>query len=81
MRKLLLLLMVLIVTFSSAMAQKTVTGNVTDNDGAPLVGVTVVVKGTVIGTVTNIDGVYTLDVTDGAEILQFSFIGMKTKEV
>ncbi len=81
MRKLLLLFIVLATTIGSAMAQKSITGTVSGEDGAPMVGVTVVVKGTVIGTVTNIDGVYTFELPDGAETLQFSFIGMKTKEV
>jgi TonB-linked SusC/RagA family outer membrane protein len=81
MRKLLLLLMVFIVAVSSTMAQRTVTGKVTGNDGAPMVGVTVVVKETVTGTITNIDGEYSVDVPDGANVLLFSFIGMKTQEV
>ncbi|MCF6358728.1 MAG: SusC/RagA family TonB-linked outer membrane protein [Draconibacterium sp.] len=81
MQKLLLLLMVLIVIFSSAMAQKTVTGTVTVDDGSPLPGVTIVVKGTTNGTVTNIDGIYTITVPDAAKTLVFSFIGMKTQDV
>lgn len=80
MRKVLLLLFVFIVTISNAIAQKTVTGTVTA-DGAPLPGVTVVVKGTTIGTVTNIDGIYSLDVPANATTIVFSFIGMKTQEV
>lgn len=81
MRKLLFLLMVFVVTISSTMAQKTVTGTVTDDIGAPLPGVTVFVKGTAIGSVTNIDGVYTLSVPNDAKSLMFSFIGMKTQEI
>src|SRR5690606_6332822 len=81
MRKLLFFVMVFIVTISSTMAQKTVTGTVTDEAGAPLPGVTVFVKGTAIGSVTNIDGVYTLSVPNDAKSLMFSFIGMKTQEV
>ncbi|GAB1450784.1 TonB-dependent receptor [Draconibacterium sp.] len=63
------------------MAQKTVTGTVTDNTGAPLPGVTVFVKGTAIGSITNIDGVYSLSVPNDAKSLMFSFIGMKTQEI
>jgi len=80
MQKLLMFLMVFIATFSSAMAQKTVTGTVT-SDNSPLPGVTVLVKGTTVGTVTNVDGVYTLSVPNNASTLVFSFIGMKSKEV
>lgn len=81
MRKLLFLVMVFVVTVSSTMAQKAVTGTVTASDGEPLPGVTVFVKGTTTGAVTNIDGVYTLTVPNDAQFLVFSFIGMKTQEV
>ncbi|WP_052670968.1 SusC/RagA family TonB-linked outer membrane protein [Draconibacterium sediminis] len=60
--------------------QKTLTGEVTDNNGEPLPGVTVVVKGTTIGTVTNFDGKFSVDVPDDAEILVFSFVGFKPQE-
>jgi len=49
MRKLLFLIMVFVATIGSTMAQKTITGNVTDELGTPLPGVTVFVKGTTIG--------------------------------
>jgi TonB-linked SusC/RagA family outer membrane protein len=61
--------------------QKTVTGMVTDSNGYPLPGVTVVVKGTTIGTVTNPDGGFSLSIPTATETLQFSFVGMKTQEV
>jgi TonB-dependent starch-binding outer membrane protein SusC len=80
MRKLLFLIMVFVVTISSTMAQKTVTGNVTA-DGSPLPGVTVVVKGTTVGTVTDPDGNYSLSVPANAKTLLFSFIGMKPQEI
>ena len=81
MQKLLMLFMVFIATFGNAMAQKTITGTVTADDGTPLPGVTVVVKGTSIGTVTNTDGEYNLTVPDNANTLVFSFIGLKTQEI
>lgn len=81
MQKLLMFFMVLIVAAGSAMAQKTVTGTVTADDGFPLPGVTVVVKGTTVGTVTNADGEFSLSVPENAKVLQFSFIGMKTQEL
>ncbi len=57
------------------------TGKVTGaEDGTVLPGVSVVVKGTTIGTTTSADGLYSLTVPEGATIV-FSFIGMKTKEV
>ena len=63
------------------MQQKTVSGKVTDIRNQPLPGVTVVVKGTTQGTVTNFDGEYTLPNLPANATLQFSFVGMKTQEV
>ncbi len=80
MQKLLIFLMLVVTSVSNVMAQKTVTGTVTA-ENTPLPGVTVVVKGTTIGSVTDIDGKYTLEVSGDANTLVFSFIGMKTKEV
>lgn len=61
--------------------KKTITGKVTDSKGLPLPGVTVIVKGTTVGTVTDPDGNFSLDVPVAAEVLQFSFVGMKMQEV
>ncbi len=61
--------------------QRTVTGVVTDQRGLPLPGVTIVVKGTTTGTVTNADGNFSLAIPPTAETLQFSFVGMRTQEV
>lgn len=61
--------------------QQTVTGVVTDQRGLPLPGVTIVVKGTTTGTVTNADGNFSLAIPPTAETLQFSFVGMRTQEV
>jgi len=59
-----------------------ITGNVTgSDDGLPLPGVSVVVKGTTIGTVTDINGNYTLSVPAGATTLVYSFVGMKSQEI
>jgi TonB-dependent starch-binding outer membrane protein SusC len=61
--------------------QRSVSGKVTDSNNQPLPGVTVVVKGTTQGTITNADGEYTLpDIPDDATLV-FSFVGMLTKEV
>jgi TonB-linked SusC/RagA family outer membrane protein len=57
-----------------------VRGQVTDPTGEPLIGVSVQVKGTSIGTVTDIDGNYTLSVPNSSGVLQFSYIGFTTKE-
>ncbi len=61
---------------------RTITGTVTSSDdGSKLPGVNVVVKGTTTGTITNIDGYYTLSVPADAASLVYSFVGMKVKEV
>ena len=61
--------------------QRAVAGKVTDSGNLPLPGVTVVVKGTAQGTVTNAEGHYTLSNIPANATLQFSFVGMKTLEV
>lgn len=61
--------------------QSSVTGKVTDVSGAPLPGVTVVIKGTAKGTITDMDGVYKLDDVPADAVLEFSFLGMLTEEI
>lgn len=59
---------------------RTITGKVSDSNGQPLIGTGIVIKGTTTGTVSDLDGNFTLDVPAGA-ILEVSSIGYKTKEV
>ena len=61
--------------------QKMVSGTVKDDNGEPIPGVSVVVKGTTRGTLTDIDGKFQIEVTGKENILQFSFVGMKSQEV
>lgn len=79
MRKVFLILGMCFALLSSAYAQQTVTGTVTGDDGLGIPGVSVVEKGTGNGTITSIDGEYTIEVADDATIV-FSFVGMKTIE-
>ncbi len=77
-----MLIWMLLVCCSTAVfaQQKAIKGTVVDATGEPLIGVNVSVKGTTIGTITDVDGNYTLDVpADG--IMVFSFIGYKTIEI
>ena len=61
---------------------KVITGKVTDEQGNALPGVTVMIKGTSLGTATGADGEYRLEIPGGGEqVLVFSFIGMKTQEI
>ena len=61
--------------------QKGVTGKVTDSKNQPLPGVTVIIKGTTIGTITNPDGNFAITNLPEGAVLQFSFVGMKSQEV
>ena len=63
-----------------AFAQSTVNGVVKDSAGEPLIGVNVIEKGTTNGTVTDVDGKFTLNVAPG-KTLVISYIGYKTQEV
>ena len=60
---------------------KKVQGQVTSDDGELLPGVTVVVKGTVKGTITDIQGNYSLNNVSDNDVLIFSFVGMKQQEI
>lgn len=60
---------------------KTVSGIVTDEDGNPVPGITVIIKGTTLGTVTDFDGKYSIEVPNESDILVFSFVGMTTQEI
>lgn len=81
MQKVSILLLTLFVYVGFANAQRVLTGTVTDTGRSPLPGVTVVVKGTTIGAVTNFEGKFNLNVPENSRILVFSFVGMKSQEV
>lgn len=77
-------LLVMFVVFGShfLQAQNVITGNVTSSeDRLGLPGVAIVIKGTTLGAVTDLDGHYTISVPEDAMTLIFSFVGMKTREV
>lgn len=69
------------VSEKSVQQQKSVSGKVTDSSGEPLPGVTVLIKGTTNGTVTNVNGNYTLANIPENVTLVFSFVGMRTQEI
>ena len=83
MKRLFYLLSFLLISVGMTFAQTTrVTGTITSSeDGEPVVGASIVVKGTTTGTITNYDGKFTLDVPSSAKTLVISYIGMKAKEV
>ncbi len=65
----------------SVQQQKTVTGSILDENGEPMIGVSVVVKGTTTGTITDFDGNFSLNVPSDAKMLEVSYVGYKTQEV
>ncbi|MCU0363307.1 MAG: carboxypeptidase-like regulatory domain-containing protein, partial [Bacteroidales bacterium] len=83
MKKILTLFSLLLMATSIALGQVVqVTGTVTSSeDGLPVPGVSVLVKGTTVGTVTLVDGKYSLSVPSGAQNLVFTFIGFKSQEI
>ncbi len=82
MRKLSFLLVLLLLTAMQVLAQRNITGKVTSiDDGSGIPGVTVLIKGTSTGVLTDLDGKFTLSVPKTATSLQFTFVGMKPKEV
>ena len=64
-----------------AQGSRTVHGNVTDEQGEPLIGVTVMAVGSQQGAVTDFDGNYTITVGDGVRQLQFSYVGYEKQTV
>ncbi|MCK5467960.1 MAG: SusC/RagA family TonB-linked outer membrane protein, partial [Cyclobacteriaceae bacterium] len=78
------MLMAMILCFSTMVKAQdiTITGSVTSSeDQSTLPGVNIVVKGTAIGTITDLDGKYSLDVSSTESILVFSSVGFVTQEV
>lgn len=70
------------VSAAKTKAARTVKGKVTDSDdGLPLPGVNVLVKGTETGTMTDVNGNYELQISDSTQRLVFSFIGLESREV
>ncbi len=83
MKKLTYLLLCLVLGIGLATAQtRKVTGTVISaEDSEPIIGASVIVKGTTTGTVTDFDGAFSLDVPSSAKTLVFSYVGMVAKEV
>ncbi|HEX7845093.1 MAG TPA: SusC/RagA family TonB-linked outer membrane protein, partial [Chitinophagaceae bacterium] len=80
MRKLLLTLTAFLLFAGALLAQKTVTGKVTDDKGNPIPNASVIVKGTTTGTVTKADGTYSLTVPASAKAIIVSAVDMSTME-
>lgn len=65
----------------SLQENRIITGTLVDEQGDPVIGATVVIKGTVTGTITGIDGKFSIAIPDEVTVLVFSFVGMGIQEV
>lgn len=75
------MLLVFIGSATIVLAQRTVRGTVSSDSGDPLIGASVIVKGTTVGTTTNLDGQYSIQVPAGSDVLMISYTGFTTKDV
>lgn len=80
MRKYFYLLILLVFTPLCVFAQKSISGVVVDESQEPLIGVSVVIKGTTTGTITDLDGKYNLSNVPNTATIVFSYVGMQTQE-
>jgi TonB-dependent starch-binding outer membrane protein SusC len=81
MRKTVLLLMAIVLAVGQVIAQKTVTGKVTDENGNPLAGASVVITGTNTGVVTKNDGSFMINVGENAKTLTISNVGFESQTI
>ena len=81
MKKTLLTLALVVFALAAAMAQRTIRGTITGESGEPLIGANVLLKGTSVGVVTDLDGMFNLQATAQGGILVVSYTGYETKEV
>ena len=80
MKKRIIVVIILIATVSVVFGQETLTVKIVDNEGNPVPGVSVQIKGRSNGTVSNANGSFAMEVNDG-DVIVLNSIGMKTKEI
>lgn len=79
MRKILLLLLTL--SCYIQLFSQEITGVVSDNTGEPIIGATVALKGKTVGSLTDIDGKYSIKVDNSNDVLVFSYVGYIRQEI
>ena len=79
-KRLTLVCSVFLFSIATMLAQRTVTGTITDDTGEALIGASVVVKGTNIGTTTDIDGTYSVEVPENVNTLVYTYTGYRSQE-
>lgn len=80
-RKLFFSVLVFIASVTFVYAQKNVTGTISDNNGIPLPGVNLVIKGTATGASTDFDGKFSINTKSEKDVLIISYVGYKTQEI
>lgn len=81
-KRMMLILSCLLLSVGYIAAQATkISGTVVDKNGEPVISASVVVKGTTVGTMTGLDGTFSINIPNGKNLLVFSLIGMKNVEV
>ncbi len=81
MKKLSLLFFILTICVGQMLAQRVVTGNIADASNVPLIGANVIAQGTSVGTITDIDGNFSLEVPDGINALLVSYTGYESRVI
>jgi TonB-linked SusC/RagA family outer membrane protein len=81
MKKVLFVFLSLFVVLQMAQAQRMIKGTVTDKSGSPVIGANVVAKGTTTGTITDLNGNYSLNVPEGVSTVVISYTGYNTQEI
>lgn len=81
MKRTFLLIAILLTAFACKVSSKTITGTVIDEKGTPLVSVNILIKGTTVGTVTDLNGKYKLSGVESRDVLVFSSAGFTQEEV
>jgi TonB-linked SusC/RagA family outer membrane protein len=66
---------------SAKLQPRTITGTITDEQGEPVIGATIIIKGTTVGAISDANGKYTIEVPSDAEVLSYSFVGMISQEI
>ena len=78
----LLIILIVMVSAWNVTAQRTITGTITDaEDSTPLIGASIFIKGTTVGTVTDLDGNYTLNINSDEDIITFQYVGYLSREI
>jgi len=81
MKKLSLLFFLFFFAVSASYAQRTVTGTIVDDTGLPLIGANVIIKNSTLGTITDIDGRFSLEVPANSNALEISYTGYASQEI